>query len=617
MALFFVAMCLSITQLHAQEATQEINQQLDQLLENNKISQQDSSWKITSATVSSISGVQHVYYRQVLNGLEVHGTESGIHLLPNGEVLSEDNKFIANAGERALGGNQPSITAIQAVQAAAQQFGYNITEGISVLERSQGLDQESLLSNGGISKSPIPAKLIYTLNDDNELVLVWDLSIEENAGMNWWNARVDAISGQIVNKTNWMVSCSFEHDHSTHEEMTDYNRNLVDMPNYNAAALEVDAGCTECYEVIALPFESPFFSARTIETNSADPVASPFGWHDTNGAAGAEFTTTRGNNVNSYEDGDNPGYQPDAGSDLDFIGYPFSEFYSNANQFEDAAITNLFYWNNVIHDLLFFYGLDEAGGNFQETNYSGVGNGSDSVNAEAQDGSGTCNANFGTPPDGANPRMQMFVCGDRDGDYDNLVIVHEYGHGVSNRLTGGPNNTGCLGNTEQMGEGWSDYLGAIMTMLPGANAEDPRPVGTFLFGQGPNGGGIRPFPYSTDFAVNPQTYDDIKTAAVPHGVGSVWASTLWEVTWELIGEHGWDADIYNFTGDVNQDAGNVQALALVMEGMKLQPCSPGFVDGRDAIFAADQAIYGERMSSLGCIRKKRFRSKCRSRFFKQ
>jgi len=354
----------------------------------------------------------------------------------------------------------------------------------------------------------------------------------------------------------------------------------------------VDAGCTECYEVIALPFESPFFSARTIETNSADPVASPFGWHDTNGAAGAEFTTTRGNNVNSYEDGDNPGYQPDAGSDLDFIGYPFSEFYSNANQFEDAAITNLFYWNNVIHDLLFFYGLDEAGGNFQETNYSGVGNGSDSVNAEAQDGSGTCNANFGTPPDGANPRMQMFVCGDRDGDYDNLVIVHEYGHGVSNRLTGGPNNTGCLGNTEQMGEGWSDYLGAIMTMLPGANAEDPRPVGTFLFGQGPNGGGIRPFPYSTDFAVNPQTYDDIKTAAVPHGVGSVWASTLWEVTWELIGEHGWDADIYNFTGDVNQDAGNVQALALVMEGMKLQPCSPGFVDGRDAIFAADQAIYG-------------------------
>src|SRR5690606_36582572 len=57
-------------------------------------------------------------------------------------------------------------------------------------------------------------------------------------------------------------------------------------------------------------------------------------------------------------------------------------------------------------------------------------------------------------------------------------------------------------------------------------------------------------------------------------------------------EHGFNPDFYVFTGDINQDAGNIQALAVVTEGMKLQPCSPGFVDGRDAIFAADQAIYG-------------------------
>ncbi len=188
--------------------------------------------------------------------------------------------------------------------------------------------------------------------------------------------------------------------------------------------------------------------------------------------------------------------------------------------------------------------------------------------------------------------MQMYICGDKDGDFDNLVIVHEYGHGVSNRLTGGPGNTGCLGGQEQMGEGWSDYLGAIMTIQPGDTGETPRPVGTYLTGQGPNGPGFRNFPYSTDLAVNPHTYDDIKTVAVPHGVGSVWAVMLWELTWGLIEEHGMGNDIYNFTGNVNVDGGNVQALALVMEGMKLQPCGPGFVDGRDAILAADIAIYG-------------------------
>ena len=33
----------------------------------------------------------------------------------------------------------------------------------------------------------------------------------------------------------------------------------------------------------------------------------------------------------------------------------------------------------------------------------------DFVVADAQDGSGFNNANFGTPPDGINPRMQMFL----------------------------------------------------------------------------------------------------------------------------------------------------------------------------------------------------------------
>lgn len=46
----------------------------------------------------------------------------------------------------------------------------------------------------------------------------------------------------------------------------------------------------------------------------------------------------------------------------------------------------------------------------------------------------------------------------RDGDLDNVIIAHEYGHGISNRLTGGPSQAGCLQNEEQMGEGWSDYL---------------------------------------------------------------------------------------------------------------------------------------------------------------
>ena len=594
--LFACALFLGISSLAtAQNSQPSIDAQITLLLEDNKITPQDTNWVITDQNTSRVSGVESIYYRQTLNGIEIYGSESSVHLLPDGEVLSASNKFISNLASRSSGGASPSLTAAQAVQRAANHFNYNITSEISVLS-SKNANRDLMLSDGGISMSPIPARLVYQMNQDNELVLAWDLSIEETAQQNWWSVRVDATSGEIVDQNNYMTSCNFDHDHSVHEEVLDYNRNLYDIPNYKEAMekkakLEAEGIMVESYEVFAMPIESPYYGARTVEVTPAN-FSSPFGWHDTDGAAGAEFTVTKGNNADAYEDGDNPGFQPDAGSGLDFVGYPFDQNYNSGNQYESAAITNLFYWTNIIHDLLYVYGFDETSGNFQENNYGNGGAGSDSVNSEAQDGSGTCNANFGTPPDGSNPRMQMYVCGNKDGDFDNLVIVHEYGHGISNRLTGGPNTTGCLSNQEQMGEGWSDWYGVVMTIEPGDTGTDPRGVGTYLFNQGAGGAGIRPFPYNTDIAANPQTYDDIKTASVPHGVGSVWCTMLWEMTWALIDEHGFDNDIYNFAGDVNQDGGNVQAMALVTEAMRLQPCSPGFVDGRDAILAADLAIYG-------------------------
>ena len=352
------------------------------------------------------------------------------------------------------------------------------------------------------------------------------------------------------------------------------------------------------YNVFAMPVETPNHGGRSLVANPDNAAASPYGWHDTNGVAGAEFTYTKGNNCDAYDDdnGSNSGTVADhaeGGASLNF-DFPLNTTYSNGNQSEDAAVTNLFYWTNIIHDVTFQYGFDEAAGNFQENNYGGSPGPSDSVNAEAQDNAPTsqCNANFGTPIDGFNPRMQMYVCADRDGDYDNGVIIHEYGHGISNRLTGGRLASGCLGNAEQMGEGWSDFYGLMLTMEPGDLGTDVRGIGTWLVGEDETGTGIRTFAYSTNFGVNSLTYDDVNSEPIPHGVGAVWASMLWEMTWELIDDHGYSPDLYTFTGNVNTDAGNIQALALVTEGLKLQPCSPGVIDGRDAILQADMNIYG-------------------------
>jgi hypothetical protein len=173
-----------------------------------------------------------------------------------------------------------------------------------------------------------------------------------------------------------------------------------------------------------------------------------------------------------------------------------------------------------------------------------------------------------------------------DGSFENGIIAHEYGHGISNRLVGGPGNTSCLGNAEQMGEGWSDFFGLMITMKSTDTENDARGIGTYANGEPVDGTGIREYRYSPDMSINPFTFNDVKDVAIPHGVGSVWATMLWDLNWKMIETYGFDPDLYNGTG------GNNMTMALVTEGLKLTPCNPGFVDGRNAILRADLALYG-------------------------
>ena len=539
------------------------------------VKEKSNTITITHQHTSSVSGINHVYLRQAINGIGVYGTESSIHKDGSGKTIVTHNNFLEDISST-ITSNSASISASDAIYAVASSMNYSIN-GLQQIAYEGGPGKKTLFGKAAISERNIPAKLLYYYSKKTGTRITWELSIKEIAGSNWWNFQVDASTGEILHQENWTVSCNVLGDHNTHNHS-------INASAGRETILE-ETTMAGSYNVYPMPVESPNYGSRALVTDPENAIASPFGWHDTNGSSGAEFTITRGNNTHAYEDGDNPGYSPDGGGALIF-DFPINETYSNADQSEDAVITNLFYWNNIIHDVVYQYGFDEVSGNFQENNYGNGGAGSDYVNAEAQDGSGTCNANFGTPPDGSNPTMQMYVCGSRDGDLDNGVIIHEYGHGISNRLTGGAGAAGCLGNEEQMGEGWSDYYALMMTIEATDAGTDARPIGTWLTGTGPNGASIRTYDYSTDFGVNPHTYSDITTESIPHGVGSVWAAMLWDMTWKLIDTEGFDPDTYNGTG------GNNTALVLVTEALKLQPCSPGMVDGRDAIIAADQAIYG-------------------------
>jgi len=197
---------------------------------------------------------------------------------------------------------------------------------------------------------------------------------------------------------------------------------------------------------------------------------------------------------------------------------------------------------------------------------------------------------FLTPPDGQRPRMRMYLWNAflpmRDGDLDSGIIVHEYGHGISNRLTGGPSNVNCLQTLQAggMGEGWGDFWAICFQYKESDNGSDSFPMASYANW----GKGIRPFPYSTDFNIDPQTYGYLNRPGYNsrvHDVGAVWATILNEVYWEFVGKYGFDPDWYNGNG------GNNAIFQDIVDGLKIQPCNPTLIQARDAILIADSQNY--------------------------
>ncbi len=169
-------------------------------------------------------------------------------------------------------------------------------------------------------------------------------------------------------------------------------------------------------------------------------------------------------------------------------------------------------------------------------------------------------------------------------DFDNGVIAHEYGHGLSIRLTGGAGTSSCLDNSEQMGEGISDFL-TLTTTVTNNNTPQSRSIGAYVSGQEINGQGIRLAPYTNDLEENGLTYNAIRGSMSEHFIGTVWASALWDIYLGLVDRYGFDENLKTGSG------GNNIALQLMVEGLKIQPCEPGFQDARDAILMADTILY--------------------------
>ncbi len=607
--LYFLAFLLLSLNGFAQISDQDRKAAMS-LIESNLQDLGMSADDIKQATLSATyrnNDIQMVYLQQTYLSVPVFNSMQ-VFAFRNGKVVSAAGKRIEQMSQKVNASNAiASINAGMAVAAAMKDRGVMQK---NILFPSTVSGSKIYFGTQDVSRVSINAELVWLPLNDKEIKLTWQVELAPLNSEDHWLIRVDASSGVVLDKNNFTVYESLPQEKMpvavAATESVYVGEHIETSEQVNAPEVVTNVA----YRVVPFPAESPSHTGGTASIVNDPWLAAPgnatsLQWH----YDGTTYhDSTRGNNVWAQEDRDNSNAtlgktaisttaQP--GLTFDFApNYTLAPTTTTNQQF---ATTNLFYWNNIIHDITYLYGFNEASGNFQQNNQGRGGLGNDYVIADAQDAGGTNNANFSTPSDGSNPRMQMYLftstTPNRDGDLDNGIIVHEYGHGVSNRLTGGPANSSCLSNAEQGGEGWSDYLALMLTTnWATATVNDgglSRPMGTYALGQAPTAVGIRTYPYSTNMAVNPWTYAMMAgTSGQVHTIGQIWCVALWEMTWEMIAQDGINPDLYNPAAT----GGNSAALKLVIEGMRLQPCSPGFIDARNAILKADTIFYGAKYS---------------------
>ena len=387
---------------------------------------------VADLTVSDLfptadNGVTHVWLQQRYQGVPVYLGLFQVPIKKDGSPMLLPNRWTKDLAHKA-NSLEYSVAASTALEKSLQLIGYQGDKPRAKTNPAPG----KFTFGGAEFGREITADLVFqpmkkgraTLpHNADELRLAWSFQIQPKADYHLWAIRVDAVTGEILKKEDLASSCDFG-QHETFDGMNYLEKQacLAEMKvaktdNCSQTTMSFN-GASASYNVWPLPIEAPNDGPRTVVTDPADLLASPFGWHDTNGQAGNEYVTTRGNNVYAYQDSDGndapatPSDLPNGGAGLVFDA-PFNPDDEPENQ-SAAGVINLFYMQNMMHDFAYSYGMDGPGGAFQDNNYGLGGFGNDHVNAEARDGQFAANpsvnnANFTPSIDGVAGKTQMFV----------------------------------------------------------------------------------------------------------------------------------------------------------------------------------------------------------------
>lgn len=358
-------------------------------------------------------GVKIAKFRQEYGGIEVFNKEYNV-------LMNAEFSLVAGSGALVPAASAPKAAALShfgnadsAIRKAFAAAGGDEQQlQLSALESSDNYKQFSAAEQQGSVKllGEPRAKAVF-FEKKNKLVpahyVEMEVSSADAVDSEYYSYVISSETGEVLFKNNLKShAADFEYRIYANE-----NGSPWDGPHGNVipatSATQIDA--------------TAYLDAPLVKLTHG-PISTQDPW------LLETATTTEGNNVKAYADV----VAPDGLTNGDYLAettgakvfdykYLTAESETSVNN-RKAAIVNLFYMNNYLHDVFYDYGFDEAAGNAQLLNYERGGVEGDPIRAEVQDNSGFNNANMSTPADGRSPRMQMYLWDSKD-----AVFGEDYG----------------------------------------------------------------------------------------------------------------------------------------------------------------------------------------------
>ncbi|MDX6277593.1 MAG: extracellular elastinolytic metalloproteinase [Nocardioidaceae bacterium] len=522
-----------------------------------------STFKLRSSYTDPL-GTRHLSWQQTARGIPVFGNGLRAHVDKSGRLIAIQGSPIAGLADKTGSApDSPSLSASSARSGATKDVGGSSPSATQ--SGGSGAAKPTKWANGD------KASLVWFVSGSG-VKLGWNTYTQSKAGGTYSHV-VDASSGKVL-----------------------YRNNLVDSDKGDAYVYDNYPKAAHGGTPKAVNFFSKGWLSKSATWLKGADAYVYSDVNDNNIADESEkapvpsLTSTKLHAFSSAAD--------DFCTSFVCTWNPNTPNSWKTNQVPDAA--NAFYLASTFHDYLKKapFGFTGSAGNFES-------GGGDPVLLQTLDGANTDsglpdpdhidNANMATPPDGTPPTMQMYLwhfpgtTDDQDpyvpgsGAFDASILLHEYTHGLSNRLVVDASGNSTLNSIQagSMGEAWSDYSAEDYLKTQGFVTDSNTKDGEILEGKYITGGsGIRTEAMdctvgqvSSHCPAGGYTYGDFPTiggSPEVHASGEVWAQTLW---------------------DIRKKYGHTKADTLITRGMELSPADPTMLDMRNAILQADKVAY--------------------------